>query len=123
VPGDLLCALFVNVTEPTVDFQIDGAEFDLYRDVKRESARAAAQDEDPRAGAIGFPLHTLQASITGGFRFRGSTRSCPHAVPQPSFPSDRIVGGLPYYPTTAFAGPGSDHGPGCVPSFPWFARS
>jgi hypothetical protein len=51
VPGDLLCALFVNVTEPTVDFQIDGAEFDLYRDVKRESARAAAQDEDPRAGA------------------------------------------------------------------------
>ena len=47
----------------------------------------------------------------------------PHAVPQPSFPSDRIVGGLPNYPMTAFAGPGSDHGPGCVPSFPWFAGS
>jgi hypothetical protein len=59
VPGDLLCALFVNVTEPTVDFQIDGAEFDLYRDVKRETARAAAQDEDPCARTIGFPLHTL----------------------------------------------------------------
>jgi len=33
-----------------VDFQIDGAEFDLYRDVtrfvKRESARAAAEGED-----------------------------------------------------------------------------
>jgi hypothetical protein len=45
--------IFTKRIPHTVDFQIDGVEFDLYRDVtrfvKRESARAAAQDEDPRA--------------------------------------------------------------------------
>jgi hypothetical protein len=42
-------------------------EFDLYRDVtrfvKRESARAAAQDEDPRARAIGFLMSLYQRRL------------------------------------------------------------
>ena len=51
----------------TVDFQIDGAEFELYRDVtrfvKRESARAAAEDQDPRARAIGFLMSLYQRRL------------------------------------------------------------
>ena len=47
--------IFTKRIPHTVDFQIDGAEFDLYRNVtcfvKRESARAAAEGEDPRARA------------------------------------------------------------------------
>jgi superfamily II DNA or RNA helicase len=59
--------IFTKRTPHTVDFQIDGAEFDLYRDVtrfvKRESARAAAQDEDPRARAIGFLMSLYQRRL------------------------------------------------------------
>ena len=50
-----------------MDFQIDGAEFDLYRDVtrfvKRESARAAAEGEDPRARAVGFLMSLYQRRL------------------------------------------------------------
>jgi hypothetical protein len=50
----------------TVDFQIDGAEFNLYREVtrfaKRKSARAAARDKDPRARAIGFIVERIAAN-------------------------------------------------------------
>src|SRR5207247_9652258 len=49
--------IFTKRIPHTVDFQIDGAEFDLYRDVtrfvQRESARAAAEGEDPRRRSIG----------------------------------------------------------------------
>jgi len=51
----------------TVDFQIDGAEFDLYRDVtrfvKRECARAAAEGEDSRARAVGFLMSLYQRRL------------------------------------------------------------
>jgi hypothetical protein len=50
--------IFTKRIPHTVDFQIDGAEFDLYRDVTRfvkyQSTKAAAQGDDPRARAIGF---------------------------------------------------------------------
>jgi hypothetical protein len=50
--------IFTKRIPHTVDFQIDGAEFDLYRDVtrfvKQQSAKAAAQGDDPRARAVGF---------------------------------------------------------------------
>ena len=50
-----------------MDFQIDGTEFALYRDVtrfvKRESARAAAESEDPRARAIGFLMSLYQRRL------------------------------------------------------------
>jgi SNF2 family DNA or RNA helicase len=59
--------IFTKRIPHTVDFQIDGVEFDLYRDVtrfvKRESARAAAQDEDPRARAIGFLMSLYQRRL------------------------------------------------------------
>jgi superfamily II DNA or RNA helicase len=51
----------------TVDFQIDGTEFDLYRDVTRfvkmQSAKAAAQEEDPRARAVGFLMSLYQRRL------------------------------------------------------------
>src|SRR5256712_6402962 len=59
--------IFTKRIPHTVDFQIDGAEFDLYRDVtrfvKRESARAAAAGEDPRARAIGFLMSLYQRRL------------------------------------------------------------
>lgn len=59
--------IFTKRIPHTVDFQLDGAEFELYRDVtrfvKRESARAAAQDEDPRARAIGFLMSMYQRRL------------------------------------------------------------
>jgi superfamily II DNA or RNA helicase len=59
--------IFTKRIPHTVDFQIDGPEFELYRDVtrfvKRESARAAAVDEDPRARAIGFLMSLYQRRL------------------------------------------------------------
>jgi superfamily II DNA or RNA helicase len=50
-----------------VEFQIDGAEFALYQDVtcfvKRQSARAAAQSDDPRARAVGFLMALYQRRL------------------------------------------------------------
>jgi superfamily II DNA or RNA helicase len=59
--------IFTKRIPHTVDFQIDGPEFDLYRDitrfVKQQSARAAAQGEDPRARAIGFLMSLYQRRL------------------------------------------------------------
>lgn len=59
--------IFTKRIPHTVDFQIDGAEFELYRDVtrfvKRESARAAAEGEDPRARAVGFLMSLYQRRL------------------------------------------------------------
>ncbi|MCA1702024.1 MAG: DEAD/DEAH box helicase, partial [Actinobacteria bacterium] len=59
--------IFTKRIPHTVAFQIDGAELDLYRDVtrfvKRESARAAAEGEDPRARAIGFLMSLYQRRL------------------------------------------------------------
>lgn len=50
--------IFTKRIPHTVDFQIDGEEFELYRNVtrfvKQQSAKAAAQGDDPRARAVGF---------------------------------------------------------------------
>jgi superfamily II DNA or RNA helicase len=59
--------IFTKRIPHTVEFQIDGAEFDLYRDitrfVKQESARAAAQGDDPRARAVGFLMSLYQRRL------------------------------------------------------------
>jgi len=59
--------IFTKRIPHTVDFQIDGPEFELYREVtrfvKRESARAAAEGEDPRARAIGFLMSLYQRRL------------------------------------------------------------
>lgn len=51
----------------TVGFQLDGAELDLYsavsRFVKRQSAKAAAQGDDPRARAVGFLMSLYQRRL------------------------------------------------------------
>src|SRR3989441_244387 len=64
--------IFTKRIPNTVEFQIDGAEFDLYREVtrfvKRESARAAAEGEDPRARAIGFLMSLYQRRLASSTR-------------------------------------------------------
>ena len=51
----------------TANFAIEGPEFDLYqkitRFVKRQSARAAAQGDDPRARAVGFLMSLYQRRL------------------------------------------------------------
>lgn len=59
--------IFTKRITNTVEFQIDGPEFDLYRDVtrfvKRQSARAAAAGDDPRARAVGFLMALYQRRL------------------------------------------------------------
>jgi superfamily II DNA or RNA helicase len=59
--------IFTKRIPHSVNFQIDGPEFELYRDitrfVKRQSARAAAQGDDPRARAIGFLMSLYQRRL------------------------------------------------------------
>jgi superfamily II DNA or RNA helicase len=59
--------IFTKRIPNTVDFQIDGAEFDLYKQitrfVKRQSAKAAAQGDDPRARAVGFLMSLYQRRL------------------------------------------------------------
>ncbi len=59
--------IFTRRIPHTVDFRIDGAEFALYdevtRFVKRESRRAAAAGDDPRARAVGFLMSLYQRRL------------------------------------------------------------
>jgi SNF2 family DNA or RNA helicase len=70
--------IFTKRIPRTVDFQIDGAEFDLYRDVtrfvKQQSAKAAAQGDDPRARAVGFLMSLYQR------RLASSTHAMRHSL-------------------------------------------
>jgi superfamily II DNA or RNA helicase len=70
--------IFTRRIPRTVDFQIDGIEFELYREVtrfvKRQSARAAADEENPRARAVGFLMSLYQR------RLASSTYSVRHSL-------------------------------------------
>ena len=59
--------VFTRRIPQTVDFKIDGAEHELYREitrfVKRQSVRAAAQGDDPRARAVGFLMALYQRRL------------------------------------------------------------
>jgi superfamily II DNA or RNA helicase len=59
--------IFTKRIPHTADFQIDGPEFELYRDVtrfvKKQSARAAAQGDDPRARAVSFLMSLYQRRL------------------------------------------------------------
>jgi len=63
--------IFTERIPHTVDFQIDGAEFDLYREatrfVKRQSAAAAARD-DARGRAVGFLMALYQRRLASSTR-------------------------------------------------------
>ncbi len=59
--------IFTKRIPHTADFKIDGEEFELYqkitRFVKRQSARAAAWGDDPRARAVGFLMSLYQRRL------------------------------------------------------------
>jgi superfamily II DNA or RNA helicase len=59
--------IFTKRIPRSVSFQIDGAEFDLYRDVtryvKKQSAQAAARGDDPKARAVGFLMSLFQRRL------------------------------------------------------------
>lgn len=59
--------IFTKRIPHTVEFQIDGPEFELYRDVSRfvkeQSAKAAAQGNDPRASAVYFLMSLYQRRL------------------------------------------------------------
>ncbi len=59
--------IFTKRIPRTVEFQIDGAEFELYRDVtrfvKRQSKNAADRGDDPRARAVGFLMSLYQRRL------------------------------------------------------------
>ena len=64
--------IFTKRIPHTVDFQIDGPEFELYcevtRFVKRQSASAAANENDPRARAVGFLMALYQRRLASSTR-------------------------------------------------------
>ncbi len=70
--------IFTKRIPTTIEFAIDGAEDQLYRDVtrfvKQQSARAAAQGDDPRARAVGFLMALYQR------RLASSTYSLRHSL-------------------------------------------
>jgi superfamily II DNA or RNA helicase len=70
--------IFTKRLPHTVGFQIDGPEFDLYRDatrfVKKQSAKAAARQDDPRARAVGFLMSLYQR------RLASSTYALQHSL-------------------------------------------
>jgi superfamily II DNA or RNA helicase len=70
--------IFTKRIPKTVEFQIDNAEFDLYREVtrfvKQQSAKAAAQGDDPRALAVGFLMALYQR------RLASSTHALRHSL-------------------------------------------
>jgi len=59
--------IFTKRIPHTAEFQMDGAEFELYREVtrfvKQQSARAAAAGDDPRARAVGFLMSLYQRRL------------------------------------------------------------
>ena len=64
--------IFTKRIPGTVDFAIDGPEYELYREVtrfvKRQSARAAARGDDPRARAVGFLMALYQRRLASSTR-------------------------------------------------------
>lgn len=59
--------IFTRRIPHTVDFQMDGPEFDLYREVtryvKQQSVKAVLQGDDPRARAVGFLMSLYQRRL------------------------------------------------------------
>jgi SNF2 family DNA or RNA helicase len=69
--------IFTKRIPHTVDFHIDGAEFELYRSVtryvKQQSAKAYTKGDDPRARAIGFLMSLYQRRLaSSAFAMRHS---------------------------------------------------
>ena len=71
--------IFTKRIPHTVDFALDGPEFELYdhvtRFVKRQSVRAAASGDDRRARAVGFLMALYQRRLTSSARAIGRSLS------------------------------------------------
>jgi superfamily II DNA or RNA helicase len=77
--------IFTKRIPHTADFSLDGPEFDLYRAVtnfvKRQSARAAAQGDDPRARAVGFLMALYQRRLASStYSLRRSLENRAHRL-------------------------------------------
>jgi len=77
--------IFTKRIPHTVDFQIDGQEFELYQDVtrfvKRQSAKAAAHGDDPRARAVGFLMSLYQRRLASStYAMRRSLENRAHRL-------------------------------------------
>ena len=63
----VLKKIFTKRIPKTIGFQIEGDEFELYKEVtrfvKRTCARAAEQEDDPRARAVGFLMSLYQRRL------------------------------------------------------------
>ncbi len=92
--------IFTKRIPGTVDFAIDGPEFELYREVtrfvKRQSARAAAAGDTPRARAVGFLMALYQRRLASSAR--AMTRSLANRA-------DRLERGLAQAQDLARAAP------------------
>ncbi len=72
--------IFTKRIPKSIQFKIDGDEFDLYRDVtrmvKRQSSKAAQQGDDPRARAVGFLMSLYQRRLaSSAYSLRHSMES------------------------------------------------
>jgi superfamily II DNA or RNA helicase len=80
----------------TVDFHIDGDEDRLYRDVtrfvKQQSARAAAQEDDPRARAVGFLMALYQRRLASStYAMRRSLENRAHRLQEGLRRADELL--------------------------------
>ena len=99
--------IFMKRIPHTADFRIDGAEFELYREitrfVKRESAKAAAAGDDPRARAISFLMSLYQRRLASStFALRRSLENRARRLDEALKRAQDVVKLLP----TDFAIPG-----------------
>ena len=96
--------IFTKRIPRTVDFQLDGPEFDLYRAVtnfvKAQSARAAANDEDSRARAVGFLMALYQRRLASStFALRKSLENRAHRLEEALQDAQKLAASLPALPT------------------------
>ncbi len=101
--------IFMKRIPHTADFRIDGAEFELYREitrfVKRESAKAAAAGDDPRARAISFLMSLYQRRLASStFALRRSLENRARRLEEALKRAQDVVRLLP----TDFAIPDAD---------------
>jgi superfamily II DNA or RNA helicase len=101
--------IFMKRIPHTADFRIDGAEFELYREitrfVKRESAKAAAAGDDPRARAISFLMSLYQRRLASStFALRRSLENRARRLDEALKRAQDVVKLLP----TDFAIPDTD---------------
>ncbi|CAG1014949.1 RNA polymerase-associated protein RapA [Anaerolineae bacterium] len=77
--------IFTKRIPRTIDFKIDNAEFELYRDVtrfvKQQAAKASLNSDDPRARAVGFLMALYQRRLASStYAMRRSLENRAHRL-------------------------------------------